>query len=487
MSDGSRERIRVAAVSGVKWMAVTRVFSEGGALVSTVILARLIPPHAFGDAAPALIIASLAMVLGAAGLTSYIVREPTIEQEHLETASFMVTVAGIALTGITLLFALTVGHDLFAPETARLMAMLAPVWLVFAVLGVPQARLHRELRFRRLALLDSGSQLFGLSVTLALAFAGVNAEALIAGPLATAICAAVIARTGVSGARPRFHPGVFRQIGAFTANVTLSAIVWITFRNIDYAVLRARIDSASVGFYYRAYQLGVDYQGKVSQVMMGVAFPVYSRADSLEELRRFRARMVQVHATVILPILALFAAVAPDFIPLVYGRAWEPAVTPARILALAGMATAIATGTGPLMAAVGKPGALVRWAVPQLLAYVALVALLAPHGLTTVAIGVAAFTVSWVVFLQAFLVRRAIGLKMRDLAEDVAPGIFVAAVVFTVVELLRVYALDDHHGWLRLIALCVGAIPLGLVALRLCGQKAWDGLASVVTRARRSG
>ena len=65
---------------------------------------------------------------------------------------------------------------------------------------------------------------------------------------------------------------------------------------------------------------------------------------------------------------------------------------PAQIMAVAGMAYSIATGTGPLMVAVGKPNALLVWNMCELVLYAVLIMLLASHGLTVVSIGVVCVT-----------------------------------------------------------------------------------------------
>src|SRR5205823_14152932 len=96
-------------------------------------------------------------------------------------------------------------------------------------------------------------------------------------------------------------------------------------------------------------------------IMLRIAFPVFSRAGSLERMRSTRRRIVRVHAVVIVPLLALFIALAPVLVPAVFGSRWSPAVLPSQILAGCGMITAVVTGLWPLMLAIGRPGTLLRF------------------------------------------------------------------------------------------------------------------------------
>ena len=128
-------------------------------------------------------------------------------------------------------------------------------------------------------------------------------------------------------------------------------------------ILAARISAAQVGFYWRAFQIGVVYQDKISGIMMRLAFPVYSRTRDLEQLRRLHERATRVHAAVVVPILAVGIVVIPVLVPWMFGDAWRPAVRPAQILCVAGMVAAVLTGFAQVLLAAGRPKALFRFNV----------------------------------------------------------------------------------------------------------------------------
>src|SRR5215213_8548299 len=60
--------LRATTLSGVRWTGLSRFVSEGTALGSAIVLARLVDPAEFGRAAVALSIIALAQVLGSAGI-----------------------------------------------------------------------------------------------------------------------------------------------------------------------------------------------------------------------------------------------------------------------------------------------------------------------------------------------------------------------------------------------------------------------------------
>ena len=61
-----------------------------------------------------------------------------------------------------------------------------------------------------------------------------------------------------------------------------AGLLHVAITNVDYTILAARLSAAQVGFYWRAFQIGVVYQDKISGIMMRLAFPIYSRTRDLD-------------------------------------------------------------------------------------------------------------------------------------------------------------------------------------------------------------
>ena len=130
----------------------------------------------------------------------------------------------------------------------------------------------------------------GPAVAIALAIAGVDGEALIIGTLAGVGATATLAWTFSRPARPGWHPGETRDILGYGGPALGSSILYTGVRNVDYVLLAAFMPAFQVGLYMRAFALGSDYQAKISQVLVTVAFPVFSRATLLPKPATARRR-----------------------------------------------------------------------------------------------------------------------------------------------------------------------------------------------------
>ncbi len=287
--------------------------------------------------------------------------------------------------------------------------------------------LWRELRFRDASLIQMASLLIGAVAAVALALAGLTGEAIVLGAIAGQVAATVLFLIAIPPVPPRWHRRQLRDILSFGGPASAAGMLHVAITNVDYTILAARLSAAQTGFYWRAFQLGVVYQDKISGVFMRLAFPVYSRTKDIEELGRLHERASRVHAAVVVPLLAVLIVTAPDVVPWMFGDRWHPAVLPAQILAVAGMIAAILTGFAQVMLAAGRPKALMRFNVSVLAVYAGAVWVAAGHGIVAVSIAVVGVYVGMLVVVYGVLFRRVLGMPINRMVADLGPPSSAAA------------------------------------------------------------
>jgi PST family polysaccharide transporter len=422
--------LREATLAGVRWITMARIVGQVLALVSAVLVARLVPPAEFGRAAVALIVVPVSLAVASQGFGSRLVQRKELVKAHAEAAAVLSLVSGLLLTAALIGLSPILAAPLFDERTVDLLQLAAPIFLLVAIGTVPQAMLQRRLSFRQLAIIETSALTAGTAVTIGLALAGANAPALVGGALVNASLTAILSWAAAPKIAPRWKRSEAADVLRFGLPASLSSLTHAVFRNVDYAIISARLGAAPLGYYSRAFRLGAESYSRISTIMLRIAFPVYSRTKDLHEMRRVRARIVRAHAAVIWPILAVLIATAPLLIPLVFGPAWEPAVELTQILAVGGMIAAVITGVGPLMLAIGRPRQLFAYNVGTALSYGVLVYLVTPFGLTTVCWAFVGFQLVNFFTSHALLLRRFVGIPLRGILADVGPaGVGSAAVL----------------------------------------------------------
>lgn len=450
----SNEQLTEAAASGLRWIAYARVAIELILLVSMVVLARLIGPEEFGMFAIVVILQELALSIPTEGVGSAIVQRKTITKDHLQGGLTMSIGVGLILSALTLLLAALVVKPVFGEETALLAVATTPFYLLGAIYAAPMALLRRRLDFPRLSLIDLSINATRAAATVALAVAGLGAEALVFGSMAALAVGLAMSLYFAPVPLPRWRSQAMRELLPYGGPASLASVAWAGFRNGDYAVIGASLGPTLAGIYWRAYQLAVEYQRKVAIAMAQVAFPLLARTAGMEELLALRQRMVQLLAVVLFPILALLFLLAPVLVPWLFGEVWEPAVVPTQILVLGGASTLMIDACGSALMAVGRARTLLGFGVAHFVVYIGSVLALVHLGLSAVAFGGAVVHTAFLVVAYVVLLKGKVRSPIRVLWQDMAPAL------------------------VSCLGLAVAAVPADL-ALRAAGAAAFVHLALV--------
>jgi O-antigen/teichoic acid export membrane protein len=191
---------------------------------------------------------------------------------------------------------------------------------------------------------------------------------------------------------------------------------------------------------------------------------------------------VRINTTLIFPLLALLVVLAPDVVPSIFGPDWRGAVAPTQFLAVAGMWAILLAGIDAPLMAVGRPGALAIFHLAMVVVMGATAWFTAPMGITAVAVGMAICHLVLLLAGQFFLLRRLVGVPMREsLGEGAAAlacsGVLVLATL-PVADVLRA-SLQPLP-----LTLLIGSLGLAVyaVCLRIVSPPAWGDLRTLFSR-----
>lgn len=485
MNDGdvrSVEDLTEATASSLRVMTYVRIVVELVLLGSMVVLARLISPEQFGMFAIVVIVQELAMGMPMEGVGGALVQRTSIDRRHLQAGMLLSLGVGLLLTVATLLIAVTLVHGAYGAKTAFLVEIATPWYLVCAAYAVPTALLRRRLDFARLSRLDLANNVMRSIVSIALAAGGLGAEALVIGNFAGCLTCLVLALRYAPVPLPRWNREAVRDLLPYGGPASAACIAWAGFRNGDYAIVGAKLGAAQAGFYWRGYQLAVEYQKKIGVVMTQMAFPVLARSGDEASRALLRRRMIRLLTVVLFPLLGVLAITAPDVVPWLFGPEWEPAVAPTQILAAGGAATLVCDAAGSALQAQGRSRALLGFGVAHFTAYLGAVLLVADRGLAAVAIAASAVHTAFVVVIYVTLFRSA-PTALRELLGDLGPSL-TATLALAITTVPLTLALRDASAPVPLL-LAAASLVAGttyLATLRALFPAAAADLFSAVRR-----
>lgn len=331
----SADRLQRRALAGALWMSADRVLFFAVAAVVTVVLARLLPPSAFGVVGAALVVVEIAAQVVNAATAPALVQRAELGRQHLAAAFWISVGVSIALFGLVWVVTPSMAEFFDIPALLTVLPCLALVFVADGVSAVSRALQQRALAFREAVIIRAAADVVGLGVvSVAMAFAGYGVWALVGGRVAQSALRA-------SGYLARF-PHAIRggtwtaagDIGRFGAGIMAQGLLNSLARQGDSLVVGRLFGMRILGLYDRAYNVMTMPASFLASTFSGVLFPVLSRTqDDPVMLEKALYRTTALCGIVLLPVSALTFVLAAEVVLVVLGPEWVDAIPILRVLA----------------------------------------------------------------------------------------------------------------------------------------------------------
>ncbi|MDE2403594.1 MAG: oligosaccharide flippase family protein [Sphingomonadales bacterium] len=319
------------------WAAGGQILSFLLNFASSVIVARLLTPTEVGTFTIGSAAAALCTAVTTFNVGAYIISEPDLPSETMDTAF---TINGLISLGLSLamLAGAVFSHTLLgSAEAGHVMLVLSVTPLIGAATFRPATMLQRDLQFKAVTLINLASVVVGTVATVITAWLGESYMSLAWGVLATSLSGAV--GFLVVGAR---HNGLgvglkgWRAMTAFGFRMTtITGAATATARLSD-IILGRMLGLYALGIYSRASGLANQVFFNVYGTATRVAFSQLSK-DYRErgELKTSFLHSFRLITALMWPFLVGFAILSPVAIHLLYGDKWMSAALPLALLLLA--------------------------------------------------------------------------------------------------------------------------------------------------------
>jgi PST family polysaccharide transporter len=350
-------------VKGAGLTAVSRFGTQVLTIASTAVVARLVPPSAYGLMGMAAVVFGFAGLFRDIGTTSAIVQRRNVDDGLLTSVFWLNLAMGTAITGACWLIAPWAALFYREPALLGLLRALSVSFLIMSLASVHGALLVRNLQFGRIAVMEFAGGAAGLAAAVTGAVFGAGVWSLVMNLLVNSVVS-VVALIWARPWRPKLHFSwaEIRSISGFGLNLSAFNIVNYFARNADNMLVGKYLGAAPLGFYGLAYNFMLFPLQAVGVTLGRVLFPAFAAMQGdHERLRQAYLRSSAAIAFFTFPLMAGATILAPEVIALFLGPRWEPAVPVLRILAPVGILQSLTTITGQIYMATGSTRAMFRW------------------------------------------------------------------------------------------------------------------------------
>lgn len=416
---------------GMSWATAGQVGGEGLRVVTGFVLARFMTPEEFGLVAMVTVFANYASVLLNFGFGSALVQRQRATADDLSTVFWFNLAVGIVLTVLFAASAPLIAAFYARAELTAVTSVLAINFVLLAPSIVQRTMLHKDLRFRGLAVVDLLASVVSSVLAIGMGVAGLGVWSLVAWTLSRSAV-----QTVGSVLLYRWLPSfVFsttsmREMIGFATNVTASETLGYIAANIDRLLVGRFLGAHAVGIYEQAVRLMLLPVTNTSMVLGRVLFPALARLqDDPERSRQLYLRSARMSLFVATPILVGLAVAAEPFVAVAYGPGWEELVPVLQLTALTGLGASLMTLTTSVFRSSGRPDLELRVGLVRRGLGVGLAAVGVLWSVVTVALGrLVAVYVGLVLYQRVVgrLLRVSMWEQLANVASVVAAGTIMA-------------------------------------------------------------
>ena len=467
-------------MGGLMWSAAARIGAQAVQFGITAVLARLLLPAEFGLVEMYAVFTGFAIVFVDLGLAAAIVQRKELEERHLSSAFWLNLAGGATVAGIIVALAPAIAAFYGQPRLLLLTTVAAANFVIGAPGIVQSALLKRDLKFKRLAVVEGAATAVSGAVGISAAVAGAGVWSLVLLTLSSTAVRSLVLWFSTAW-RPRWliDRAAVRDLWKFSGNLLgfMSINYWAA--NADNLLIGRFIGVGELGIYARAYNTMLLPLNQISGVTSSVMFPALSGIqDDRERVKGAYLRAVRLVALVAFPALVGLIVVARPFILTAYGPHWLSAVPLLRALCVAGLVQSSLMTSNWLYQSQGRTDWMFRWGMVLSVSTVVAFVVGVHWGALGVTIAYAAVTVASA-YPGIAIPGRLIDMTFTDVALTIYKSLVAATTMGAIVFVAGRAVPHDWPAGLELLLLIAVGIVSYAASLRLLRANGYRDLVAL--------
>ena len=435
------------------WSIGAAAFNTASTLVVFIILSRYLTPAQFGIVAFATIFIDISRAFLLNGIPDALIRAKDWDDDLASTAFWLSMGLGLVLCAAFAMVAAPLAGPAYGSVFGYVLAALSLILLVEGSTAVHTAELRREYRFKEIAVRGIMANIIGGCLGAYLAIAGWGVWAMVLGRVvSTGITSLVLWYAARFRPKFTFRRDQALQLGKFSGNIYASQALNQFATQLPALLLGAVIGPSAIAMYRVG---GRTLDMLVSLVVVPIQMTAVSMLSSISTDRDAIAvvykRLISGCALLACPVFLGLGAIAPDFVPLIFGAQWKDAGY---------VLTAMSLIAGPVSLSYFESATFNAIGRSDFTFYASLIASIG--ALVTVIIGIryGAVGVALALSLRAYvttpivlsLIKRATGVLRLEALAAVAPPYFCALAMAGIVWGVSRYGMADWAPLARVVA-----------------------------------
>lgn len=374
--------LKSLAINSLKWAGAQQVGMVIVNFVVGIILARLLDPSIFGVVAMITVFRNLGDSIIKSGMSSSLIRSEEIDEDDYSTVFVLNMLVSIFLYVIMYVSAPYIASFFNTPMLTPVTRTLCVTFIIRAISIVQGTKLSRDLNFKRLFIIQLPSLIVSGLLGVILAYNNYGVWSLVYMQIAQATL-----YSGQLIIYSRWLPKLSFNYDKFVTHfnygykLTLSSIISIIFENIYVVIIGKYFSATQLGFYNRANNLRQLPVNSISDLIVKVTFPLFSKIQNdTEKLKRAYRRLIQMVLFILIPLMVGLGVLAEPFFRFLLTEKWLPAVPYFQVLCFIGVLFPIISYNLNVLKVLGRSDLFLKLEIIKRVLLVIVVILSLPYG-----------------------------------------------------------------------------------------------------------
>jgi O-antigen/teichoic acid export membrane protein len=342
---------------GLFWVSLSNGLLKIINFIITVILARLLEPEHFGLIAIGLIVINFFDLFRDMGIGAALIYKKEDMDKATNTAFFLFPAAALIFYIVSYLAAPFIADFFHEPQVEAIVRILSLTFVIWSFGSVQYILLDKELEFKKKIIPQVLPKIGYGIVTIGLALKGYGVWSLVIGYIMLQTLM-VLTLWPIVEWRPsyKFDRKIAFELMSYGKDVVGANIVIFFISAIDVTFIGRILGSDDLGQYSIAFGIAGFLTTQIGLLMKNVMFPIYSTIQHKKDtLKKAYINTIKYVALISIPASFATVMIAQDFIQVLYGPKWLPALASLQVLCFYGLNRVLLTTTENLYLAAGKP------------------------------------------------------------------------------------------------------------------------------------
>lgn len=456
--------------SSTAWMSLA---ASGMSLVSFlvfIIISRILSPNEIGLVVLAILVVEAGKIIVNGGITFAIVQRKQWDNAYASSCFYINLCYGLSLTALVYVVGAKLAAAFYDPAAAPILQVLSFIFILEAIQIVHEGKLRREFRFKVIALRSILASSISGAMGVTLALQGYGVWALVAqqltGQVLITLVTFIYARWWP---RLQFSIVFAREALGFSAPMMIANFISSLCNTLLEFMVGILLGPVALGIYRIAGRALFILQDIIMRPMEQTVFPTLARLN--EKMARAQAclRIMRMSSFLILPIFFGTAAVAAEFIGLIFGAKWHASGLLMSMLAVGSAPLMVRLQINAALNAQGKPKWVMCSNLLMLLITLAIGYFAIPQGLNYAASAYIAINYAMGI-ISVLLFCRAFGCRLLSILQVLWPSYLASAIMLAICLVVKAELPAALPETLKIIAVCItGGVTyllLGLLVFR---------------------